>query len=113
MADAGIFLVAGRSKLGLAYQALAPLYREAFGVLRAVRQARQQRRADDNEPPRAPSTIDGATRALLLINADNYSALNERRRLVAAGDVALSDELRLLDLLFTKHPKSGDCWTYR
>ena len=55
-----------------------------------------------------------ATRAVLLANTDHYTAWNQRKRhLLLPGWQALDDELRLVDVLLSKHPKSGEAWTHR
>ena len=54
-----------------------------------------------------------ATRAIVLINADHYTAWNRRKALVTAGRLCRLDELRLLDLVFSKHQKSQEAWAHR
>ena len=61
------------------------------------------------------------TRAILLVNAECYTALNARKSVLmhyagcAACDVVrlLRGELRFLDVVFSKHPKSADAWAHR
>lgn len=36
-----------------------------------------------------------------------------RKRLVEKGFVSFEEEVQLLDLVFTKHPKTGDAWAHR
>jgi len=50
---------------------------------------------------------------MLLVTGDNYSALNARKRLVLRGFVTPRDELKTLNFIFSKHPKSGDGWAHR
>lgn len=47
------------------------------------------------------------------LNTCARKVLNLRKRLVACAFQSNEQELQLLDLLFTKHPKSGDCWLHR
>lgn len=54
-----------------------------------------------------------STRALLFVNADNYSAWNARKKLLLLGHTKPESELRLMDLIFSKHPKSAESWAQR
>jgi len=57
----------------------------------------------------------------VLINADHHTAWNIRKRVLLAnleqhqqqGVDGLKQELKLLNLLFSKHPKSGESWAHR
>ncbi|KNC53881.1 uncharacterized protein AMSG_09839 [Thecamonas trahens ATCC 50062] len=55
-----------------------------------------------------------ASMVAVVINADNATAWNVRRRLISAGvlkrDVEVTD---VLDMVFRKHPKSSEAWAYR
>ncbi len=67
------------------------------------------------------------TRILLLINADNYTAWNARKLLLSAPAIREAtsveeaslrlltpeQELRFLNLVYSKHPKSGESWSHR
>jgi protein prenyltransferase alpha subunit repeat containing protein 1 len=53
------------------------------------------------------------TKILLLVNSDNYVAFNSRRRLIMKGVINPSNELRFLNVLFTKHSKSPIAWSHR
>eukprot|EP00300_Choanocystis_sp_HF-7_P016276 c19362_g1_i4.p1 GENE.c19362_g1_i4~~c19362_g1_i4.p1 ORF type:complete len:453 (+),score=88.38 c19362_g1_i4:177-1361(+) len=59
------------------------------------------------------SRINYATRALTLLNGDHYTAWNIRKKLLALRHVTLKHELALIDLVFTKHPKSSETWAHR
>jgi protein prenyltransferase alpha subunit repeat containing protein 1 len=49
-----------------------------------------------------------------LANTDHYTAWNARKRhLLVPGLRALDDEILLVDLLLSKHPKSGEAWCHR
>lgn len=55
---------------------------------------------------------------MLLVNADHYTAWNIRKHLLRTGhayeaDWNLKAEMRLLNLIFSKHPKSGEAWSHR
>jgi hypothetical protein len=60
-----------------------------------------------------------STRAMLLINADCYTAWNRRKRVILSRvnsnefDDLVKAELNLLNLIGTKHPKSGEMWHHR
>jgi protein prenyltransferase alpha subunit repeat containing protein 1 len=53
------------------------------------------------------------TTSVLLINPECYAALNVRKELLNRGFVTPSEELKLMNLIFTKHPKSGEVWAHR
>ena len=53
------------------------------------------------------------TRTLLLINPDNASAWNARKRLLSAYQLSAAAELLFLSFLFSKHPKSSEAWAHR
>lgn len=60
---------------------------------------------------------------ILMINADCYYAWNARlectliftirKRLISQNILSEEQELKLLDLLFTKYPKSSESWSHR
>ena len=49
----------------------------------------------------------------LLINAENYSYWNFRKTQILEASLSTSRELAFLDLIFSKHPKSGEAWNHR
>lgn len=92
-------------KLGIPFAALAPLSMHAMALLANVN-------ANDID------SMLKATRAVLLVNADQSAAWHARRRwldrVVSSANVGvLEAEMRFVALLFTKHPKSGDAWSHR
>jgi hypothetical protein len=100
LADAGVFL--RQSKLGLSYPFIVALYKEASTQFTHLRRSAI-----------VSTEMHFVTRALMLVNADNYSVHNVRRQLLVAGVLSLQSEVKLLDLVFTKHPKSGESWSQR
>lgn len=54
-----------------------------------------------------------ASKILLMINADHYTAWNQRKQLLVNGDIVFPEELRFVSVLLTKHPKSGELWAHR
>jgi protein prenyltransferase alpha subunit repeat containing protein 1 len=36
-----------------------------------------------------------------------------RKELILKGQLSHKDEINFLNVLFTKHPKSGECWSHR
>jgi protein prenyltransferase alpha subunit repeat containing protein 1 len=48
-----------------------------------------------------------------MINADHYTAWNIRKRLIISQIVTAQEEWDLIDLIFTKHPKSSEAWAHR
>ena len=92
------------------------LSRSSLCRLRAagLRELRQLRSHATDAGVDAPRRMHHATRAILLANTDHYTAWNARKRhLLVTGLWALDDELSLVDLLLSKHPKSGEAWCHR
>ncbi|KAJ3408756.1 Protein prenyltransferase alpha subunit repeat-containing protein 1 [Chytridiales sp. JEL 0842] len=54
-----------------------------------------------------------SSRVLLLINPENYTAWNLRKRLITLGKITLEYDLSLMDLILTKHPKRAGAWSHR
>ena len=67
--------------------------------------------------PQVPDAIlarlSNATRAIVLISPDFYSAWNTRRELVGRSYLTLNEELKFCTLVLLFHPKSIDTWAYR
>eukprot|EP00472_Partenskyella_glossopodia_P002901 CAMPEP_0197522960 /NCGR_PEP_ID=MMETSP1318-20131121/7995_1 /TAXON_ID=552666 /ORGANISM="Partenskyella glossopodia, Strain RCC365" /LENGTH=398 /DNA_ID=CAMNT_0043075497 /DNA_START=54 /DNA_END=1247 /DNA_ORIENTATION=- len=61
----------------------------------------------------ATKALHSTTRCLVLINPDNHTCWNVRKILIQQGSVSMESELKLLSLVFTKHPKSGIAWSHR
>ena len=104
--------------LGVAFWAVPLLMRHASALFKALRRDAPQRSAALDES--SADALLQCTRTLLLVNADNATAWNARkRRLVELGDergsltAPLLAELRLLSFLFSKHPKSSEAWAHR
>jgi len=58
--------------------------------------------------------VDFASKALLIVNADNYTAWNWRKkRCIAADDWKWPSELEWNAAILSKHPKSGESWAHR
>ena len=57
--------------------------------------------------------MDGCTRVLLVINAENYTAWNARKQLVMTQLLAHDHELAFLDVVIGKHHKCPHAWTHR
>ena len=82
-------------KLGIATWALKPIFREALGMFRrittATAAAKTKQRGtegqDEDEEETEANMHEMATRALLLINPDMYTAWNMRKRLIVGGKV--------------------------
>ncbi len=92
------------------------LSRSSLCRLRAagLRELRQLRSPATDAGADTPLRMHHATRAILLANTDHYTAWNARKRhLLVTGVRALDDELLLVDLLLSKHPKSGEAWCHR
>ena len=91
--------------------------RAAVGQLWAagLQELRELRRGSlDASSAAGRRRVHHATRAILLANTDHYTAWNARKRyLLVPGWLTPEDELRLVDLLIAKHPKSGEAWRHR
>uniref|UniRef100_K3X844 Protein prenyltransferase alpha subunit repeat-containing protein 1 n=1 Tax=Globisporangium ultimum (strain ATCC 200006 / CBS 805.95 / DAOM BR144) TaxID=431595 RepID=K3X844_GLOUD len=103
-------------KLGVAFAAGPTLFKQATTHFYALNPllialAKHETQSDGIEVWR-PQLLD-STRAILLINADFYTAWNTRKEFVRRGWLDALDELRFCDLVFTLHPKSIDTWAYR
>ncbi|CAM9490647.1 unnamed protein product, partial [Pylaiella littoralis] len=65
----------------------------------------------------AAERVLSVTRALLLVNADHGSAWNARKEIVTdglcEGGCSILQEIKLLNLIFTKHAKSPNAWAHR
>lgn len=93
-------------KLGVAFWAVKPLFRWLVAAFRAARA----------QPQPQSAHVLRVTRALVLVQADDAGAWAARKlALLEARDVdaALEAELRLLTLVVSKHPKSGEAWAHR
>ena len=101
---AGVCVWLEEHKLAVNTHCVLALFRTALRTLHAAGECRATRHQ--------------ASRTVLMINADNHAALNARKRLLLspAGTSireAVRRELKLLDLIFSVHPKSGEAWTHR
>ncbi|KAJ3130976.1 Protein prenyltransferase alpha subunit repeat-containing protein 1 [Physocladia obscura] len=57
--------------------------------------------------------LDRSSRCLLLLNPEIYSAWNARKKLLCLKSLSISEELALVDLVLSKHPKRPSAWTHR
>jgi protein prenyltransferase alpha subunit repeat containing protein 1 len=89
-------------KLGVPFAALAPLSLYAMQLLRSAP-------ADDDR------SLLSASRAILIVSADQSAAWHVRKRLLlkALSLESVDGELAFVALLLTKHPKSGEAWSHR
>ncbi|RUS83278.1 hypothetical protein EGW08_008958 [Elysia chlorotica] len=60
-----------------------------------------------------PMDICNLSRAVLLFNADNYTAWNIRKELIENGTLSLSDDLAFGALVLSKYPKSPETFIHR
>jgi protein prenyltransferase alpha subunit repeat containing protein 1 len=96
-------------KLGIAFWAIPLLFHasnDLFGELYSLFKANEA-------TSEQVQLLIGALRCLLLINADHYTAWNARKQLLLSNQLQYAEEMRFLDLLFSKHPKSGESWAHR
>ncbi len=98
-------------KLGIGTSILKPLFKEAHALFHTTARRRaHEEEGNQNQPQQ--SSLD-ATRALLLINPDMYTAWNVRKQLILQHTLSEIDELHFLDLVFTKHTKKACAWAHR
>eukprot|EP00736_Rhodelphis_marinus_P011400 Rmarinus@m.3577 len=88
---------------------LALTYRIAKELIQEARDIYERLRGNCN----AVEELQSCSRAILLVNANAYYALNIRKRLVLARKLSPLEELRFVSLLLTKHPKSEEAWYHR
>ncbi|CAG8515973.1 6533_t:CDS:2 [Paraglomus occultum] len=102
-------IVDEKAKLGIPVDCVNKLFQHAHGIFMSTR------RRDDLDENKQAAMIDEASRCLVLINPDCYTAVNARKVLVSQGIVDPSEELNLLALIFTvpKHSKSSVAWYHR
>ncbi|CAM9491718.1 unnamed protein product [Ectocarpus sp. 6 AP-2014] len=125
-------------KLGVSVHSIHPLINEARAAFpiarreyRRLRQAHsslERMPSEESSKPKegrggalsgvavAAATLLSVTRALLLVNADHGSAWNTRKQLVVDGlceRSSIAQEIKLLNLIFTKHAKSPNAWAHR
>jgi protein prenyltransferase alpha subunit repeat containing protein 1 len=88
--------------LGIAFHCISALAKYAWEQFRIVKENKE-------------ISIRSAqvTRAILLINADHYSAWNCRKMCILQGIIDPLKELQLSGLVLSKHPKSGETWAHR
>jgi len=80
-------------KLGIATWALKPMFKEALGMFRCITTATAAAKTreggrkgqDEDEEEEKAKVHEMATRALLMINPDMYTAWNVRKRLIVRG----------------------------
>ncbi|CAM9767098.1 unnamed protein product [Ectocarpus sp. 4 AP-2014] len=125
-------------KLGVSVHSIHPLINEAraafpvarreYRRLRQAHSSRERMPSEESTKPKegrggalsgvavAAGTLLSVTRALLLVNADHGSAWNTRKQLVVDGlfeGSSIPQEIKLLNLIFTKHAKSPNAWAHR
>ncbi|KAJ3240746.1 Protein prenyltransferase alpha subunit repeat-containing protein 1 [Chytriomyces hyalinus] len=94
--DESVIVVEGN--LGIAANHIEPLWRHAHALYFAA----------TNPIDKRDSSI-----LLLLFNPELYSAWNVRKALLKTGTVTLSNELALVNLVLSKHPKRPAAWAHR
>jgi molybdopterin synthase catalytic subunit len=130
--DASLLLM--DHKLGLPMGLLKPLFSYCTITFQALCEEKFRREADGSMEPRGPAPGDdedlqprslhlkdlnmhllSVTRGILVVRGDMPTALNMRKKiLLEMQSVSAADEeLRLLEALFTLHPKSPSGWQHR
>ncbi|EFA86310.1 hypothetical protein PPL_00100 [Heterostelium album PN500] len=105
------------TNLGVTYQSVTPLYHYCFKTLNQLMEQHSLKIIDDiffrNLDPIIVQSVLNLTRTLLMINAENLTSLNLRKRFIQNGMLSHEMEIKFLNLVFTKHPKSGEAWCHR
>eukprot|EP00123_Amoebidium_parasiticum_P019879 comp35281_c0_seq1/m.47315 comp35281_c0_seq1/g.47315 ORF comp35281_c0_seq1/g.47315 comp35281_c0_seq1/m.47315 type:complete len:401 (-) comp35281_c0_seq1:76-1278(-) len=97
-------------KLGVPAWAAQPL---ASVAQRTIFKHQAQILGDTVAPDSTVNSLLYATKVLLLIDADHYTAWNIRRRLTQKKHIDPQHELRFVSLVFSQHPKCGPAWVHR
>ncbi|GAM22305.1 hypothetical protein SAMD00019534_054800 [Acytostelium subglobosum LB1] len=113
------------NNLGVSVGSVPPLYHYCFVTFNTLLDNCKLRNCNDitdeqfaqqirdyNDGPLL-DTLNKLTKVILMVNAENLTALNLRKRLITAGLNTHIDEIKLLNFIFTKHPKSGEAWCHR
>jgi len=90
-------------KLAIAYWCVTTLYQHVFELSKKLAPHISSKAEE----------LKDASRAVLLISPDCYTVLNMRKEMIKAGALHPAEEIRLLNLIFSKHPKSGEAWAHR
>ncbi|KAN0042600.1 hypothetical protein ACTA71_011408 [Dictyostelium dimigraforme] len=103
------------NKLGISFQWMVKLYSYAFAYFSELKSAFENKMNDlpERHKQLLVNELLQATRNILLINAENATALNLRKEFIKLKYLKHKDEILLLNLIFTKHPKSGEGWAHR
>lgn len=128
------FIVMEGTKLGISFWSIPFLIKYALKIFQQARQRVKgmmreeitRRAASQDQTEHVHVALINSTRLLLLVNADNYTAWNMRKLLLSCPPLPPSTpsspptylltpatELRLLNLIYSKHPKSGESWDHR
>ncbi|CAB4394290.1 unnamed protein product [Rhizophagus irregularis] len=97
------------SNLGIPLKYVDKIYKYAHGIFMNVR-------GDGKvKPSETVKLLKDSTRCMVIINADCYSALNTRKKLIIDNHIDPTRELKFIDLLFTfpKHTKHSTIWFHR
>eukprot|EP00299_Pterocystis_sp_00344_P017563 c8799_g1_i1.p1 GENE.c8799_g1_i1~~c8799_g1_i1.p1 ORF type:complete len:445 (-),score=125.30 c8799_g1_i1:31-1284(-) len=111
--DAGELFVEN-NKLAIAFSCTFEMYAAATDIIRTTNQVLHELgRVSANVRSKVIANAISATRALLLLNGDNYTAWAVRKFLLRTERLELSKEIKFIDLVQTKHPKSCEAWAHR
>eukprot|EP00455_Lapot_gusevi_P004665 TRINITY_DN11922_c0_g1_i2.p1 TRINITY_DN11922_c0_g1~~TRINITY_DN11922_c0_g1_i2.p1 ORF type:complete len:443 (-),score=45.40 TRINITY_DN11922_c0_g1_i2:41-1297(-) len=99
-------------KLGIAFGCIPLVYSHAHALFLPLRQKVMNMGVSSCSLSEISDLV-RSTRSMLLINADNYTAWNIRKQIIEAGHQTELQEIKFLNLVFTKHPKSGEGWAHR
>jgi hypothetical protein len=103
------FVVVMEHKLGISMSIIKPLFLYCKGILDTLGITTDITTIDSNNS----NNIACVTRALLVIKGDYPPALAVRKILLEGNYISIDDELKLLSVIFSKHPKSPSAWYHR
>lgn len=111
------FLVTKDKKMAIPFSLIIPMEAFVSGVFQKLKQTLPNWFENDA----ISKKMIQLTRALLVVNADCYYALNDRKKFILTFKPSssslflqnLQNELLFVDFLFSKHRKSGESWAHR
>jgi protein prenyltransferase alpha subunit repeat containing protein 1 len=108
-ADENIVLV--EHKLGISMAVLKPLFK--YGITELQQQRSVLCKTADQITPVEAKLICDLSRAILLVKGDFPPAINARKIMIVHGTLSAEKEVKFLDVIFSKHPKSPSAWHHR
>ncbi|KAJ3219917.1 Protein prenyltransferase alpha subunit repeat-containing protein 1 [Dinochytrium kinnereticum] len=99
--------------LAIPLTALRPVYTYANHTMLKLHAELSDASNTDHHPPNALLDYCNSSQIVALLNPENYTAWNARRRIQLMNLASLEEEFALLNLIMSLHPKRAALWTYR